>query len=38
MINAKFQKNLLENGAKKFMHGIYLAYSVFQMEKILRFR
>ena len=24
--NSKFQKNLLENGAKNFMQGIYLGY------------
>ena len=30
--NDKFQKNLLEDGAKNFQQGIYLGY-IFQMEK-----
>ena len=41
--NNQFSKDLLENGAKNFMQGIYLCYMysklyVFQMEKDQGFR
>ena len=32
--NSKFQKNLLENGAKNFMQGIYLGYMYSRWKKI----
>ena len=32
--NSKFQKNLLENGAKNFMQGIYLGYMYSRWRKI----
>ena len=32
--NSKFEKNLLENGAKNFMHGIYLGYMYSRWRKI----
>ena len=32
--NSKFQKNLLENGAKNFMQGIYLGYMYQRWRKI----
>ena len=32
--NNKFQKNLLENGAKNFMQGIYLGYMFSRWRKI----
>ena len=31
--NDKFQKNLLEDGDKKCLQGIFLGYMVLQMEK-----
>ena len=37
--NNQFSKDLLENGAKNFMHCIYLGYMyLFQMDKDQRFR
>ena len=35
--NDKFQKNLLENGAKNFMQGIYLGYMYSRWRKIRGF-
>ena len=32
--NSKFEKNLLENGAKNFMHGIYLGYMYSRWRKL----
>ena len=32
--NSKFEKNLLENGAKNFMQGIYLGYMYSRWRKI----
>ena len=32
--NSKFEKNLLENGAKNFMQGIYLGYMYSRYRKI----
>ena len=32
--NSKFQKNLLENGAKNFMQGIYLGYMYSRWRKL----
>ena len=32
--NSKFQKNLLEDGAKNFMQGIYLGYRYSRWRKI----
>jgi len=32
--NNKFEKNLLENGAKNFMHGIYLGYMYSRWRKL----
>ena len=32
--NSKFEKNLLENGAKNFMQGIYLGYMYYRWRKI----
>ena len=32
--NNKFEKNLLENGAKNFMQGIYLGYMYSRWKKI----
>ena len=32
--NGKFEKNLLENGAKNFMQGIYLGYMYSRYRKI----
>ena len=32
--NDKFQKNLLENGAKNFMQGIYLGYMYSRWRKL----
>ena len=32
--NDKFSKNLLEHGAKNFMHGIYLGYMYSRWRKI----
>ena len=32
--NSKFQKNLLEDGAKNFMQGIYLGYMYSRWKKI----
>ena len=32
--NSKFQKNLLEDGAKNFMQGIYLGYMYSRYRKI----
>ena len=34
--NDKFSKNLLENGAKNFMQGIYLGYMYSRWRKIRR--
>ena len=34
--NSKFEKNLLENGAKNFMQGIYLGYMYSRWRKIRR--
>ena len=33
--NSKFEKNLLEDGPKNFMQGIYLGY-IFQVEEVER--
>ena len=33
-LNSKFEKNLLENGAKNFMQGIYLGYMYSRYRKI----
>ena len=32
--NSKFEKNLLENGAKNFMQGIYLGYMYSRWRKL----
>ena len=32
--NSKFQKNLLEDGAKNFMQGIYLGYMYSRWKKL----
>ena len=32
--NSKFEKNLLENGAKNYMQGIYLGYMYSRWKKI----
>ena len=32
--NNKFEKNLLENGAKNYMQGIYLGYMYYRYKKI----
>ena len=32
--NSKFEKNLLENGAKNFMQGIYLVYMYSRWRKL----
>ena len=36
--NDKFSKNLLENGAKNFMQGIYLGYMYSRWRKIHRIK
>ena len=33
-LNSKFEKNLLENGAKNFMQGIYLGYMYSRWRKL----
>ena len=35
--NDKFSKNLLENGSKNFIHGIYLGYMYSRWKKIRGF-
>ncbi len=34
VFNSKFQKNLLEDGAKNFMQGIYLGYMYSRWKKL----
>ena len=35
--NSKFQKNLLEDGAKNFMQGIYLGYMYSRWKKLKKY-